>query len=86
MKITKTQLRRVIREEISKVISEDYEDYDPFDPSNIDIKHTPSQYDRLDMYDRGVYDANKGNEPQNKGDVRYMRGYQTALYDKARRR
>ena len=83
MKITKTQLRRVIREEISKVISEEY---DPFDPSNIDIKDTPSQYDRLSPYDRGVYDANEGDEPQMKGDVRYMRGYQTALYDKARNR
>ena len=82
MKITKTQLRRVIREEISKVISEEY---DPFDPSNLDIRDTPSQYDRLDMYDRGVYDANEGNEPQYAGDPRYMKGYETTMREKAAR-
>jgi len=82
MKITKTQLRQIIKEEISKVISEEY---DPYDPSNLDIKDTPSQYDRLDMYDRGVYDANEGREPQNAGDPRYMKGYETTMREKAAR-
>jgi hypothetical protein len=84
MKITKSQLRKIIKEEISRILEMTPEEMNMLygDPSKDQEAGHATRYDRMGMEQKGRYDANEGKEPQYKGDEKYMRGYKGAMAEK----
>jgi len=85
MKITKTQLRQIIKEEVNRILEMTPEEMNMLygDPAKSSGAGGPSRYDRMGMEQKGRYDANEGRKPQYKGDEKYMRGYEGAMAEKA---
>ena len=75
MKIAKRQLRRIIREEVSKTLQESHprpdDDYDPLNPD-----FEPPSMEEDAEYDRGFQDGFDGQSQDPAGGLGYYSGYE----------